>query len=89
MHQQPFTGDKVRVSIRKVEGENPTEVTVCKTDVRGTSFKIWEFRMDASDPAGKLYTKEFTSVKGWVLSTQLAGKNAVRKLEYKIRGTRF
>ncbi len=89
VHQQPFVGDKVRVSIRKVEGQNPTEVTVCKTDLRGQSFRIWEFRIDGNDPDGKLYTKEFTGVKGWVLSTQLAGKNAVRKLEYRVRGTRY
>lgn len=82
-----FLTDKVRVSVRKVEGMNATNVTFCASNLHGQVSRKWELRLTGSTPDGKLYTKEFTGLRGFVPSVNFAGTQLTRQMQYRVRGT--
>lgn len=82
-----FLTDKVRVSVRKVEGLNATNVTFCASNAAGAVQKKWELRLTGSTPDNELYTKEFSGLRGLVPSINFQGTQLTRKMGYRVRGT--
>ena len=87
VQEAPITSSTARVSIRKVDGNGTVTVTVCATGSNGNPTTLWTFTMDANDSDGKLWSRDFSGVKGKILSVHLVGKTPLRKLEYRVRGT--
>lgn len=85
----PMDIDGATLAIRKTDGRNRTEVTICTTDAGGTKRIARQFEIPGgNDNIGQTWSFSLTGLKNRRLSVRFVGKNAVHTMSYSMTLTR-
>ncbi|MBL4683941.1 MAG: membrane dipeptidase [Nannocystaceae bacterium] len=81
----PMDIDTVNVRLKKTDGRDRTEVTICSTDARGVRRVLKTFEVPGGKGSiGQVFEHTLTGIKNRRVSVRLVGKHLTRTMSYTL-----